>query len=92
MDHRPQTKVHGPHLQRAQVQLSSIITPATGDQLIKHTVIRKQIAEHMVASKQTSPHVLTVMEADMSRVAKHRSATRRFLGEMGSISPSQLIL
>ncbi len=45
---------------------SSMVAPATGDQLIKHTVIRKQIAEHMVMSKHTSPHVLTVMEADMS--------------------------
>jgi pyruvate/2-oxoglutarate dehydrogenase complex dihydrolipoamide acyltransferase (E2) component len=50
--------------------------PIEGDQLIKHTVIRKQIAEHMVMSKHTSPHVLTVMEADMSRVAKHRSANK----------------
>jgi 2-oxoisovalerate dehydrogenase E2 component (dihydrolipoyl transacylase) len=52
------------------------VTPIVGDQLIKHTVIRKQIAEHMVMSKHTSPHVLTVMEADMSRVAKHRSANK----------------
>jgi 2-oxoglutarate dehydrogenase E2 component (dihydrolipoamide succinyltransferase) len=52
------------------------IKPTEGDQLIKHTVIRKQIAEHMVMSKQTSPHVLTVMEADLSRVAKHRSANK----------------
>jgi 2-oxoisovalerate dehydrogenase E2 component (dihydrolipoyl transacylase) len=83
MDNRPQTVTHGPHLQRAQVQLSSIVTPATGDQLIKHTVIRKQIAEHMVVSKQTSPHVLTVMEADMSRVAKHRSANKEVFGRDG---------
>lgn len=55
---------------------SSIVTPHTGDQLIRHTVIRKQIAEHMVMSKHTSPHVLTVMEADMSRVVKHRSANK----------------
>jgi len=52
------------------------IKPIEGDQLIKHTVIRKQIAEHMVMSLHTSPHVLTVMEADMSRVAKHRSANK----------------
>jgi 2-oxoglutarate dehydrogenase E2 component (dihydrolipoamide succinyltransferase) len=52
------------------------VTPTTGDQLIKHTVIRKQIAEHMVMSKHTSPHVLTVMEADLSRVLKHRSANK----------------
>ncbi len=50
--------------------------PTQGDQLIKHTVIRKSIAEHMVMSKRTSPHVLTVMEADMSRVVKHRAANK----------------
>jgi 2-oxoglutarate dehydrogenase E2 component (dihydrolipoamide succinyltransferase) len=44
--------------------------------IIKHTTIRKSIAAHMVASKHTSPHVLTVMEADMSRVAKHRAANK----------------
>jgi 2-oxoglutarate dehydrogenase E2 component (dihydrolipoamide succinyltransferase) len=64
-DHRPQTTVHRP-----------LSTPVAGDQLIKHTVIRKQIAEHMLMSKHTSPHVLTVMEADMSRVIKHRVANK----------------
>jgi pyruvate/2-oxoglutarate dehydrogenase complex dihydrolipoamide acyltransferase (E2) component len=61
------------------------LTPDTGphDILIKHTVIRKQIAEHMVQSKHTSPHVLTVMEADMSRVAKHRSANRDIFARDG---------
>lgn len=44
--------------------------------LIKHSTIRKQIAAHMVESKHTSPHVLTVMEADMSRVARHRAANK----------------
>ena len=67
IDNSQQTMIHRP---------SSIVTPVTGDQLVKHTVIRKQIAEHMVMSKHTSPHVLTVMEADMSRVAKHRSANK----------------
>lgn len=36
--------------------------------------VRKSIAEHMVRSKHTSPHVTTVMEADLSRVVVHRSA------------------
>lgn len=54
------------------------LTPDTGtlDTLIKHTTIRKQIAAHMVESKRASPHVLTVMEADMSKVAKHRAANK----------------
>ncbi len=62
---------------------SGVVTPIAksvnsmlidGDQLIKHTVIRQQIAEHMVMSKHTSPHVLTVMEADMSRLLAHQKA------------------
>jgi 2-oxoisovalerate dehydrogenase E2 component (dihydrolipoyl transacylase) len=59
------------------------VKPGTGDQLIKHTVIRKQIAEHMLMSKHTSPHVLTVMEADMARVAKHRAANKDIFGRDG---------
>ena len=49
---------------------------ASGDQLIKHTTMRRSIAQHMVDSKHTSPHVLTVMEADMTRVVKHRAANK----------------
>jgi len=68
-DNRPQTSpLSHPPL--------PVVAPMMGDQLIKHTMIRKQIAEHMVMSKHTSPHVLTVMEADMSRVSKHRSANK----------------
>ncbi|MEO8354675.1 MAG: dihydrolipoamide acetyltransferase family protein [Chloroflexota bacterium] len=59
------------------------IKPMEGDQLIKHTAIRKQIAEHMIMSRHTSPHVLTVMEADMSRVAKHRSANKEMFARDG---------
>jgi 2-oxoglutarate dehydrogenase E2 component (dihydrolipoamide succinyltransferase) len=54
-----------------------------GDQLIKHSTIRKSIAEHMLASKRTSPHVLTVMEADMSRVAAHRAANKEAFARDG---------
>ena len=60
-----------------------VVTPTIGDQLIKHTVIRKQIAEHMVMSRHTSPHVLTVMEGDMSRVAKHRATNKEMFGRDG---------
>ena len=34
-------------------------------------------------SKHTSPHVLTVMEADMSRVSKHRSANKEMFSRDG---------
>ena len=78
------TGVQAPASQPA-VRAAQRLTPNTGthDTLIKHTVIRKQIAEHMVMSKHTSPHVLTVMEADMSRVDKHRSANKEMFGRDG---------
>jgi 2-oxoglutarate dehydrogenase E2 component (dihydrolipoamide succinyltransferase) len=69
-------------IQPATFQPSNL-KPLDGDQFIKHTTIRKQIADHMVMSKHTSPHVLTVMEADMSRVAKHRSANKEIFARDG---------
>ena len=57
-------------------QKPASIQATAGDTLIKHTVIRKQIAERMVMSKHTSPHVLTVMEADMSKVIAHQNANK----------------
>jgi pyruvate/2-oxoglutarate dehydrogenase complex dihydrolipoamide acyltransferase (E2) component len=44
--------------------------------LIPMTTIRRQIAERMQQSKQISPHVMTVMEADMSRVVAHRATNK----------------
>ena len=64
------------HATRTTQHATPIVTPSVGDTLIKHTLIRKQIADHMVMSKSVSPHVLTVMEADMSRVSKHRAANK----------------
>lgn len=49
---------------------------ATPGKLIPHTTMRRKIAEHMVLSKRTSPHVTTVMEADLSRVVAHREANK----------------
>ncbi len=57
--------------------------PLAGDQLVKHTVIRRQIAEHMVLSQKTSPHVLSVMEADMSRVVAHRESNKAIFEREG---------
>ena len=56
------------------------VEPATpgpvGGTLLPLTSIRKQIAERMVASQHTSPHVLSVMEADLSNVMRHRTANK----------------
>jgi len=55
---------------------SSAVRAQAGDRLIPHTTMRRQIAEHMVLSQKTSPHVLSVMEADMSKVVAHRETMK----------------
>jgi pyruvate/2-oxoglutarate dehydrogenase complex dihydrolipoamide acyltransferase (E2) component len=60
-----------PTLQPAPIQPSNHPTD-----FIPHTAIRRAIAKHMLESKQTSPHVLTVMEAELSRVIAHRAANK----------------
>jgi 2-oxoglutarate dehydrogenase dihydrolipoamide succinyltransferase (E2 component) len=47
------------------------------------TPVRRAIAEHMVLSKHTSPHVTTVMEADLSGVVKHRQANKEAFAREG---------
>ena len=78
---------HGAKVQGQKPQLATSkpanVQPIAGDQLIKHTTIRKQIADHMVMSKATSPHVLTVMEVDMSKVVKHRAANKDIFARDG---------
>jgi pyruvate dehydrogenase E2 component (dihydrolipoamide acetyltransferase) len=45
-------------------------------ELVAMSPMRKKIAERMVESKRISPHVHTVYEVDMTRVAKLRSSIR----------------
>jgi 2-oxoglutarate dehydrogenase E2 component (dihydrolipoamide succinyltransferase) len=45
--------------------------------------VRRTIAEHMVLSKNISPHVTTVMEADMSRVVAHRETNKALFARDG---------
>jgi pyruvate dehydrogenase E2 component (dihydrolipoyllysine-residue acetyltransferase) len=40
------------------------------------SVMRQRIAEHMVLSKRVSPHVYSIDEADMTRVAQVRAASK----------------
>ncbi len=50
--------------------------PITQGEVVPLTPVRRAIADHMVFSKHTSPHVTTVMEADLSRVVAHREANK----------------
>ena len=50
--------------------------PGARVQVVPMSTMRQKIAEHMVESKRTSPHVHTVFDVDMSRVAHLRARTK----------------
>jgi 2-oxoglutarate dehydrogenase E2 component (dihydrolipoamide succinyltransferase) len=64
--------------------ISPAASLAAPGEVLPLTQTRRLIAEHMVMSKHTSPHVTTVMEADMSRVAAHREANKASFARDGA--------
>jgi 2-oxoglutarate dehydrogenase E2 component (dihydrolipoamide succinyltransferase) len=50
---------------------------APEDKVIPFTAIRRRIAEHMVVSKVVSPHVGTVAEVDLAKLAKLRERSKK---------------
>lgn len=52
-------------------------------EILPHTIVRRSIAEHMVRSKQTSPHVTTVMEADLKNIIEHRESNKKLFKNDG---------
>ena len=62
-------------------------TPVTAGVVSEHiepiSSVRRTIAERMTHSLRTSAHVLTVMEADMSRVMTHRALNKPLFAQDG---------
>lgn len=52
-------------------------------EILPHSISRRSIAEHMVRSKHTSPHVTTVMEANLKNVVAHRQASKDLFSQDG---------
>jgi 2-oxoisovalerate dehydrogenase E2 component (dihydrolipoyl transacylase) len=50
--------------------------PARGDELVRISAVRRQIAEHMVRSVSTSPHAWSLREVDVSRLLEYREAEK----------------
>lgn len=71
-----------PEVEKTLPAASSPVQPAvssktyTPGSTLPLSTLRKTIAERMVTSVQTSPHVTTVMEADLSKVTSHREANK----------------
>jgi 2-oxoglutarate dehydrogenase E2 component (dihydrolipoamide succinyltransferase) len=71
-------------LQRAPTSGAAPISAAApAGRLVPLNVVRRSIAEHMVRSRHTSPHVSTIMEADLSRVLSHRQAHKESFARDG---------
>ncbi|PKO04869.1 MAG: 2-oxo acid dehydrogenase subunit E2 [Chloroflexi bacterium HGW-Chloroflexi-3] len=67
-----------------KVAPTKVQTPvSSGDQIVPLTKMRKAIADHMVMSKHTSPHVTTVMEADMKLVSDHLKINKELFSRQG---------
>ena len=60
----------------ARPQFPVAFPDAVPGTVMKLNPVRKAIAEHMLRSKTVSPHVTTVMEADMSAVSAHRASNK----------------
>lgn len=64
---------------------------ADGTKVVMMDNMRQLIADHMVRSKQTSPHVYSVQEVDVSRIAKwraqHKDAFKKSEGFNLSFTP-----
>jgi 2-oxoglutarate dehydrogenase E2 component (dihydrolipoamide succinyltransferase) len=69
----PAAPARGPQPQPTPAVSAAASGPGLESELVPFSVIRKSIARHMVVSKQTSPHVTTVMEADLTQVVKVRA-------------------
>lgn len=52
------------------------VSIGSGDQIIEMDRVRKLIADHMVMSKQVSPHVTSVVEADVTELVLWRNKNK----------------
>ncbi len=70
---------------------SALVSIGAEDQIIEMDRVRKLIADHMVMSKQVSPHVTSVVEADVTEIViwrnKNKDAFQEKYGEKITYMP-----
>lgn len=77
-----QSVVQSVQIEETAAPLQVSASPENGT-VIPLSAMRRAIADHMVRSKQTSPHVTTVMEADLTAVEIHRRAHKAAFASRG---------
>src|SRR5436190_2946457 len=76
LDSGPEPPPHAAAPQAVRVAEAPAFRPGAGDDIVKMSVMRKKIAEHMVLSRRTSAHVHSVFEVNFSRVAQIRDSKK----------------
>jgi len=66
----PENKIASP---QAKEQSRPQVSVSANDEIVEMDRMRKLIADHMVMSKQVSPHVTSVVEADVSNIVLWRN-------------------
>ena len=59
-----------------QLKTAPVVMAGEGDKVVEMDRVRKLIAEHMVMSKQVSPHVTSVVEADVTNLVFWREQNK----------------
>jgi 2-oxoisovalerate dehydrogenase E2 component (dihydrolipoyl transacylase) len=78
---QPRAETAAAPIQERPAQPATARTPAQVEipgeaEVLPLTTVRRAIADHMVYSKRTSPHVTTIMEANLQKVDAHRKANK----------------
>ena len=55
---------------------ATVRTGERGDELVRISAVRRQIAEHMVRSVSTSPHAWSLREVDVTKLQAYREANK----------------
>jgi 2-oxoisovalerate dehydrogenase E2 component (dihydrolipoyl transacylase) len=75
---QPATAAPAPAASRPSAPATGRPAPVDGarEELVKLSVMRKSIAEHMVRSLATSPHAWTLQEVDITNLVRYREAEK----------------
>jgi 2-oxoglutarate dehydrogenase E2 component (dihydrolipoamide succinyltransferase) len=68
----PSVQTSGVKVEEKQAAAKKAVSVGTSDQIIEMDRVRKIIADHMVMSKNVSPHVTSVVEADVTNLVLWR--------------------
>ena len=96
---KKESKPAAPAAPAVEKKVAPPVSVGAGDTVVEMDRVRKLIADHMVMSKQVSPHVTSVVEADVTELVmwrnKNKELSRKNMAiklRLCQFSPRQLLL